>query len=474
MLPEGKTYDLTLALKIFSNTTLDLNGSTLVMAPSGDSFNMIHIGSYDSDKDGVLGYDGYENITIKNGTLDGDGNSSTLLKGAHATNVKIDKMTLKHTVSTHLSEFAAINKLSITNCKFSDMKLSGAKETYYEAIQLDILVPSHFGNYHAEALPVKNVKVSGCTFTNVPRAVGSHTAILNAPMSDITIEDNVIKDCISAGIQFCNWKNVTVKGNTITNCPRGIAVFSVNCNGGESSSANGTYKASFISSVGDTTSSVSDSYKAPGDMNIVISDNVISLNNEDDYSGYFHCGIQINGTDYTAVKTMGDKSGDIPLGKYYVNGVTVKHNTVDSTGFGIRCVYATDVTVEGNKVDLSKAKPKSSDPDFYGISASKPAELPTILYPVAVTLFLVTIILLFSKYGKLNVNSVVEPFPMYDTFCIKTPFVITKKAIAKAMTKKKRQTNVTRLCGYYIINHNKKQYIFQITEQQNSLYIKYN
>ncbi|MBO4579856.1 MAG: S-layer homology domain-containing protein [Clostridiales bacterium] len=372
-LPADQTYELNLALKIFSNTTLDLNGSTLVMAPTGDSFNMIHIGSYDSDKTGVTGYDGYENITIKNGTLDGDGNSSTLLKGAHATNVKIENMTLKHTVSTHLSEFAAINKLTVTDCKFSDMKLSGAKETFYEAIQLDVLVPSHFGNYHAEALPVKNVKVTGCTFTNVPRAVGSHTAILNAPMTDITIENNTIKDCISAGIQICNWKNVTIKGNTITNCPRGIAVFSVNCNGGESSSANGTYKASFISSAGDTSSSISDSYKDPGDLDIVISDNTISLNNVDDYSGYLHCGIQINGTDYTEVKTMGDKSGDIPLGKYYVKGITVKHNTIDSTGFGIRCVFASDVTIEGNKVDLSKAKPKSSDPDFYGISASKSA-----------------------------------------------------------------------------------------------------
>ena len=378
ILPEGKTYELNLALKIFSNTTLDLNGSTLVMAPTTDSFNMIHIGSYDSNTEGVTGYDGYENITIKNGTLDGDGNSSTLLKGAHATNVNVENMTLKHTVSTHLSEFAAINKLTIKDCKFTDMKLSGSNETFYEAIQLDVLVPSHFGNYHAEALPVKNVKVTGCTFTNVPRAVGSHTAILNAPMTDITIENNTIKDCISAGIQICNWKNVTIKDNTITNCPRGIAVFSVNCNGGESSSANGTYPASFISDAGNTTSSISDSYKDPGDMNIVISNNIISLNNKDDYSKYLHCGIQINGTDYSEKKVMGDKSGDIPLGKYYVKGITVKDNTIDSTGFGIRCVFAEGITISGNKVDLANTKVKQGDPDFYGISASKNASGITI------------------------------------------------------------------------------------------------
>ena len=372
-LPQGKSYDLYCALKIFSNTTFDLNGSTLVMVPDGASFNMIHIGSYESDTAGVTGYDGYENIKIMNGTLDGDGNSSTLLKGAHATNITIENMTIKHTVSTHLSEFAAIDGLTVKKCKFSDMKLSGDKETFYEAIQLDILVPSHFGNYRVEALPVKNVKVTGCTFTNVPRAVGSHTAILNAPMTNIVIEKNTIKDCISAGIQICNWKNVTISGNKITNCPRGIAVFSVNCNGGENSSANGTYKASFLSNAGNTTSSISNSYKEPGDMKIVISDNTISLNNKDDYSGYLHCGIQINGTDYTQVKTMGDKSGDIPTGKYYVKGVTVTHNIIDSTGYGIRCVYASDVTVSDNRVDLGGAKPKSSDPDFYGISTSKSA-----------------------------------------------------------------------------------------------------
>lgn len=371
LLPQDKTYELYYALKVYSNTTIDMNGSTLVMAPSTDSFNMIHIGGYDSDKEGVTGYDGYENITIKNGTLDGDGNSSTLLKGAHATNVNVENMTLKHTISTHLSEFAAVNKLTVKDCRFTDMKLSGSNETFYEAIQLDVLVPSHFGNYHAEALPVKNVKVTGCTFTNVPRAVGSHTAILNAPMSDITIENNTIKDCISAGIQICNWKNVTIKDNSITNCPRGIAVFSVNCTGGESSSANGTYKASFISDAGNTTSSISDSYKEPGDMNIVISGNRISLNNSDDYSGYLHCGIQINGTEYTAKKIDSDGSGDIPFGKYHVNGITVKNNTIDSTGFGIRCVYADNVTISGNNVDTGNTKVKKGDPDFYGISASK-------------------------------------------------------------------------------------------------------
>ena len=374
ILPEGKTYKLAGTLKIFSNTILDLNGSTLVMdAGGGKGFNMIHIGkNEDHDYDGVTGYDGYENITIKNGTLDGDGHSSTLLKGAHATNVKVENMTFKHTMSTHLSEFAAINKLSITNCNYSDMKLSGSNETFYEAIQLDILVPCHFGLYHAEALPVKNVKISGCTFTNVPRAVGSHTAILNAPMSDIVIENNTIKDCISAGIQICNWKNVTISGNTITNCPRGIAVMSVNCNGGEKSSANGTFKASYIDAFGNMKSKISDSYKEPEDMNIVISNNTIILNNKDDYRGYVHSGILLNGTEYDKKEIIsGDGSGDIPLGKYHLKGITVKDNTIDSTGFGIRCVYADDITITGNNVDLGSVKVKKDDPDFYGISASK-------------------------------------------------------------------------------------------------------
>ncbi|MBP5654300.1 MAG: S-layer homology domain-containing protein [Clostridiales bacterium] len=367
-LPSGKTYKLYSALKVFSNTTLDLNGSTLMMETEGDAYNMIHIGSYDTDTTGVTGYNGYENITIKNGTLDGDGHSSTLLKGAHATNVKIDNMTLRHTVHTHLSEFAAIDKLTITDCSFSDMKLTGDNETFYEAIQLDILVPKHFGLYHAEPLPVKNVKVSGCKFTNVPRAVGSHTAILNAPMSDIVIENNTIKDCISAGIQICNWKNVTISGNTITNCPRGIAVFSVNCNGGESSSANGTFKASYITSKGGTTTDISDSYKEPSDMNIVISNNRITLNNEKDYRGYVHSGILVNGTEYTDKQIMGDESGDIPTGKYHVKGITIKDNTLDATGFGIRCVYADDITITGNKVDTGTTKDK--DKDYYGISAT--------------------------------------------------------------------------------------------------------
>jgi len=373
----GKTYSITSLIKLYSNITLDLNGATLKEIPtgSGQAHNVIRLGE---DGDGVRGYL-HSNIKVTNGTIDGNHLGATVLKIAHGKNITFSDLTVMNTKDFHLSEFAAIDGLTITNCTFKDMVWANNwkknNDSCFEAIQLDVLTPYHFDYYEYEALPMKNVKITDCTFTNVPRAIGCHTSIVNAPFNNITITGNTITGCKSAAIQGCYWSNVTIKDNTIKDCPRGIAIYSVNGSGGETSSASGSFLASDIDSTWEGTPSIPSDYREPGDMKISITDNKITLNADSDLTSYQNAGIMVGGINYKSEKKNAeDSSGAIPTGNYYLNGVTIKDNTITTSGFGIRTWDSRNVTISGNSINGSK----SSLATDHGISCDGESENITI------------------------------------------------------------------------------------------------
>ena len=367
-LPFEGEYGLKAPIKLYSNMILDLNGSTIVMYDSDNEeaphHNMIRFGE---DGNSVTGYD-FKNITVKNGTVDGNEKGATLLKMAHGQNITLTNLTVMNTKDYHLSEFAAIDGLTIDSCTFKDQVITSPEETTYEAIQLDVLAPAHFETYEPEALPMKNVTINKCTFENVPRAIGSHTAILNDPFDTVKITNNTINSCLSAAIQGNYWKNVTITGNTITDAPRGIVMYSVNGNGGEDSYANGTYLARDInaSSTGSSSSASAD-YQTPFDAKINISNNNITLNTFEDYGGYAHVGILTGGTNYLdSDVNPEDSSGKIPEGDYYITGVTIKNNTVKTSGNGIRLAHTSNATVSENNINGNKSSVNTD----HGISTS--------------------------------------------------------------------------------------------------------
>ena len=381
-LPAGETYGLKSSIKLYSYMTLDLNGSTLKMFDSDNvqspAHNMIRFGTEEFGEI-VTGY-AYKNITIKNGTIDGNEKGATLLKLAHGKNITLSGLTVCNTRDYHLCEFAAIDGLTVDNCTFKDQVLTDDDETTYEAIQLDVLAPAHFESYEFQSLPMKNVTINKCEFSNVPRAVGSHTAILNDPFENITITNNTITNCSSAAIQGNYWKDVTITGNTITDAPRGIVMYSVNGNGGESSAANGTYLSTTIDTnlIDPDYHGASPDYKTPFNANIKISNNKITLNNKEDYSGYNNVGILTGGVIYDdQTLYTEDSSGRIPEGDYYIDGVTISNNTINTTGHGIRLANTHNATVSENTIDASKG---SGDPEkeYHGISAAYNSDKVTI------------------------------------------------------------------------------------------------
>ncbi|MCD7709680.1 MAG: right-handed parallel beta-helix repeat-containing protein [Clostridiales bacterium] len=362
IVPEG-TYILSGGLNIYSNTWLYAPGVTF-LKPAELSNNMIRVGdgsSTSGDNDTHEGYY-YSNITVEGATFDAQQGHNTVMKVAHATGVTLKDCTFENTVDAHLMEIAGIEDFTIDGCTFENQVISGASESRYEAIQIDILETYHYPGYLQEGLQNRNLVFKDSTFYNVPRGIGSHTAILNNPVDGVTITGCTFDEIGSAAIQGMNWINVTISGNTITDAPRGIAIYSLR--------TEGVYLASTLAAEGGTKTLISDSY-APleSDQNIVISGNSISTGGSDPYAYYVKSAISLSGLSLAAATEGGSISsgtGDsVPAGDYYLSGVTVSNNEIYTDGHGIRLLYTNDATIDGNTINYTGS---SSTNTYFGIN----------------------------------------------------------------------------------------------------------
>lgn len=360
---EAGTYTLPDGiLHIYSYTTLDLTGVTLYRAKTTN--NIIHVGATNNtnDENGV-GYE-YKDIKIIGGTFDGSGLKATVIKVGHASNFTMTGCTVQNVNNGHLMEVAGTDGLTITNCVFKDQSLDSGNSAYtYEAIQLDIPYSEHFSNYRSEPLTTKNVNISNCTFSNVPRGIGTHTAIQNLPMENINISNCTFSNIASAAIHGQSWVNCNITNNTISDSPRGIILYSV-LNQGQ-----GVYTASTIARDGGLDTTISSAYVQPAaDQKIVISNNTITLNDfKDPYVNYSRGAIIVSGSNVTSAVKYADGSGGIATGNYYVSGVTISSNTITTTGHGIRMIDCRNSFVTGNVITGKKSASDSTD--YYGIQA---------------------------------------------------------------------------------------------------------
>lgn len=342
---EPGNYTLTKSLHIYSNTYLYMEDVTFTQSASVKS-NMLKIGTTSDTQTGYY----YKNITIDGGTSGGtfneNGNSNTAIKVAHTKNFCISGITLRNTVDAHLMEIAGVNGFTVNNCIFKEQTM--VSRQYLEAIQIDYLIPSHFSGYAYEVLANKNISVKNCTFSDVPRGVGSHTSIQNLPLNKLTIKNNTFYNLESAAIQLQNCINCTISNNTINKCPRAITIYSMR-NYGE-----GNYLASTVTNAGGIASTVSCDYIRPsGDQNIIIKNNSITCSGDDVYNPeYERAAILIAGTDCPTDSTP--VSGDIlPSGNYYVSGVSICKNTISTSQYGIILQDTKKSTIISNTVSFT-------------------------------------------------------------------------------------------------------------------------
>lgn len=359
---EPGNYPLEKSLLLYSNTYLYLEG--VYFKQSGTSrHNLIRTGDYVSDAaSGPEGYEAYVNITVDGGTqggvLDADNTlQNTPVKAGHATNFTLKNMTVMNVRNAHLIEFAGIDGLTVENCTLKNQVLdveACTEVSTYESIQLDILEFGHFKNYRAEDLTIKNAVFNNCTFQDCPRGIGSHSAVLNNPFDNIIITNCKFDNMKSCAIQSLNWINSEISNNTITNSPRGIAVYSVIKKG------KCTHLASEMAAQGSTTNHINcDEYVEPTQShNIVIKNNKILCGNITDpyISTYTKAGITVSGHMV--------ENGEIPDGNYYVNGAEITNNNITCAGTGIKIADSRNINIENNTIKYKKSDDAS---DYYGV-----------------------------------------------------------------------------------------------------------
>ncbi len=301
-LPKGD-YCLYQSINLYSNTVFDLSDSVITRAQGCGS--MIRFGT---SKDVVYGYEGYKNVTIKNGTFDAKNiGGSSLVRFAHASNVEISGVTFKNTTDVqHLLTFAACENVRVKDCQFRDMKITEDLAGYNcEAVQIDILKEGYFTYPAYDGTPTKNVSVTGCTFENVPRGLGTHSAIAGYYFDNMVFENNTFNNVDSYAIRVVNYINSTVSDNVITDCGSGISCGTIT----------NTNLSNFFAPLS--------GMQVRNDVNVTISGNKISLKSNGADSSAF--GIRLIGAE---IKNFKDKSGKTFTADCRISGVRVENNTI--------------------------------------------------------------------------------------------------------------------------------------------------
>lgn len=223
---------------LYPNTTLDLNGATLVRG--GLIGNMLCLANADGIHTGEAcdDYTMCTNVTVKNGTLDGvggSGNATNLVNLGHCTNVRFSNVTFLNGKSAHLLEFTGAKDCVVENCTFSGWKPVGTTADPCEAIQIDISyggADKKWNGIYSPAETLDNavcrgITITGCTFKDYPGGVGNHHTVNGAHSTDISITGNVfVNSCdfkyndgtaaIQPAINCYAFDKVTVADNTVT------------------------------------------------------------------------------------------------------------------------------------------------------------------------------------------------------------------------------------------------------------------
>ena len=323
----GGTYDVTESLVLSSYTNIVMQDDTVLVDKGTNIFK---------SPIGTTGYSGLVNITITGGTLTYPSNNtktSCLMRLVHT-----DKLTIRNTAFTnnyqsHHIEFAACSNVVFDGCRFEGQTGDG-KNTYYEAIQFDVLDEfNHFKDMpEYDGTMNKNITIKNCMFKDLIRGVGAHSAFEAMYQDNIKIINNTFENVSAAAIDCFNFTNATISGNVIKKCGDGI-IFYMMHNDGNIDLICTEFKGSKINT----------NCKSSITNNKI---DVISTGDTDIPSP-----ILVVGNEVTA-----QKSKKVTAGNYPVGNITIDSNTITTTGYGIRVRDTINSTISNNSIKTSDTK----------------------------------------------------------------------------------------------------------------------
>ena len=338
VVPAG-TYTAGSQLRVYSHTTVSMYDATITHT-SADS-TLVRFGRASADWEqanggaGHPGYSGFTDITFAGGVLDGGGKKQALLRFGHSTQITLQNMTLRNVQNSHMVEFAGCKDVRIEGCTFEDFRGSWDSTTNYEALQLEVMTTQggHFNGYQPndDETPCENVTVTGCTFRNLQRGIGTHTGIAGSYFKNIRFLDNTFTDITGFAIIATNYRDAVISGNTIKNAGCGIIFRTMEL------SHNNIYTSMRGTKQPDT-------YVM---LNSKIVNNSISVTpgHRALYNPIAY-GVQLIG------EKLSKKAGQCPKGDFRVAGVTLADNTihVNASGNGVWMYGAVENTIADNEI----------------------------------------------------------------------------------------------------------------------------
>ncbi len=335
------TYYLYSRLVIFPNTTFNCEGATFIKKYDGST--MLAIGQ---NQDRPTGNDYYENITINGGTFDANKKTGSIFSFAHSKDVTINGSTFKNCSNGHHLTFAGCTNVNVTGCTFEgSVNTTGDN---MEALQLDILEPSHFPNYQGSSSPYDgtmntDINITENIFKNVNRGVGAHSVFSGKYMSGINISNNTFENVAGYAVLATAFIKSKINGNTIKNCGSGIYYKTINPKRDEPQRPN-TYKCN------------GKSYAPKIDSSTEICNNKISvIDTKDKTSKQWPYGIRLYG------ETLKKNEKVALAGDYSAQNITVSNNSV-TVGRDATAIWldgAKKCKINKNTVTFNKPKYKA-------------------------------------------------------------------------------------------------------------------
>lgn len=313
--PSG-TYRLDWHLFIYDNTWLHLQPDTKLVK----NFDRSCMIKSNDNKSFFYGYSGASNIVLEGGiwytNTSAFPGESTAIRFGHGSDVYLKNVVVDGNSNGHHVSFCGVKDITMEGCTFKNYVGGNNKE----AVQLDIChsenIVGEYGYYDDTC--ENNVLVSSCSFSNVSRGIGAHSAVYGVYYKDIAITGCTFTDVDKQAILGMNFKNFIVKNNTMTDVGSGVQLRYANPAGENYYQPNeGTFSAIDAGAAA------------------VISNNTITTKlNEKQSNSY---GIYIAG-------------GRMQQQDYFVENVTISNNKISSAAHAIYLEYTNKSTVQKNTV----------------------------------------------------------------------------------------------------------------------------
>lgn len=330
ILPKNMVLKISSTISIYSNTYLDMNGSTILRDYSTNSV-LFKAGRNEA----YNGYDGYGNITIANGTIDGWDNLQTpsegnLLRFGHSKNILLENLTFVDNCNTHFLEIGASKDVTVKNCTFKNQNLVNGKTEASEAVQIDALSKDGFVLYdYYDGTSCNNINFINCDFNNVTRGIGSHAVILGDTgiYKNINITGCTFNNLSDYAIVSLCWVNCNIKNNTMNNCENGIYLRTMR------SDFSRMYDGDFS--------------KPITNYNTVIYNNTINAK----HNAIKTYGVKLN---YAVKWTYNsDSTGTIPAGDYVLSNLKVNKNNITCKDTAITFLHTKSSYITNNTIKLN-------------------------------------------------------------------------------------------------------------------------